>query len=75
MLRLIQNIEWEPKKMDILEHIEKVDSMITLCSDLGHSIDEKSLCAFIIASLQRADAPSTAKIWRKLNASSTLCPG
>jgi hypothetical protein len=61
MLRLIQNIEWEPRKMDILEHIEKVDSMITLCSDLGHSIDEKSRCANIIASLQRAHAPQYVK--------------
>ncbi len=61
MLRLIQNIEWEPKKMDILEHIEKIDSMITLCSDLGHTIDEKSRCAYIIASLQRAHAPQYAK--------------
>jgi hypothetical protein len=61
MQRLIQNIEWEPKKMDILEHIEKIDSMITLCSDLGHTIDEKSRCAYIIASLQRAHAPQYVK--------------
>jgi hypothetical protein len=26
MLRLIQNIEWEPRKMDILEHIEHITS-------------------------------------------------
>ncbi len=47
--------------MDILEHIEKIDSMITLCSDLGHTIDEKSRCVYIIASLQRAHAPQYAK--------------
>ncbi len=30
--------------------------MISLCSDLSHTIDEKSRCAFIISSLHRAHA-------------------
>jgi hypothetical protein len=61
--------------MDIPEHIEKIDFMITPCSDLGHVIDEKSRCAYIIASLQRANAPQYAKYLEEAKRQHHMLPG
>ncbi len=54
LLKMIQNVPWEPQKMGVLEHIEKLDTLIALASSQGAIVNERSRVAYIIGSLQKA---------------------
>jgi hypothetical protein len=54
LLKMIQNVPWEPQKMGVLEHIEKLDTLIALATSQGTPVGERSRVAYIISSLQKA---------------------
>jgi hypothetical protein len=54
LLKMIQNVPWEPQKMGVLEHIEKLDTLIALATSQGAPVGERSRMAYIISSLQKA---------------------
>ncbi len=56
LLKIIQEVPWEPQKMGVLEHIEKLDTLIALANSQGANVAERTRVAYIISSLQKAKA-------------------
>ena len=56
LLKMIQEVPWEPRKMGVLEHIEKLDTLIALANSQGAGVVERTRVAYIISSLQKAKA-------------------
>jgi hypothetical protein len=54
LLKMIQSVPWEPTKMGVLEHIEKMDTLIALANSQGASVSDRTRVAYIIGSLQKA---------------------
>ncbi len=51
LLKMIQNVRWEPTKMGVLEHIENMDTLIALANSQGASVPDRTRVAYIIGSL------------------------
>jgi hypothetical protein len=56
LLKMIQEVPWDPTKMGVLEHIEKLDTLIALANSQGANIVDRTRVAYIISSLQKAKA-------------------
>jgi hypothetical protein len=64
LLKMIQNVPWEPQKMGVLEHIEKLDTLIALASSQGAIVNERA-----------RDRRTSKRTLRRLSAGTTRCPG
>jgi hypothetical protein len=75
LLKMIQNVPWEPTKMGVLEHIEKMDTLIALANSQGASVPERTRVATSLVLCRRHITRTSRRTWRRRSAGTTLFLG
>jgi hypothetical protein len=61
LIQMVQSVAWEPQRMSVLEHVEKMDTLIALANNQGAGINDNTRTAYINGSLQKGNCKTYEK--------------